>query len=77
MPTLFIVFGLRFYFYADEHPPIHIHVESTDGRAKFLVDPQVTIAYNKGLTPRSLKRAREIIIKRQAEIIDKWHEFHG
>ena len=77
MPTLFILFGLRFYFYADEHLPIHVHVESADGRAKFLVDSQATIVYNRGLNPRSLKRAREIIIKRQTEIIDKWHEFHG
>lgn len=77
MPTLFIVFGLRFYFYADEHLPIHIHVECGDGKTKFLVYPKVTVVSNRGLNPQTLKRAREIIIKRQSEIIDKWHEFHG
>lgn len=77
MPTLFIIFGLRFYFYADEHLPIHVHVENADGRAKFLVHPEVTMINNKGIKPLSLKRAREIIIERQSEIIDKWHEFHG
>jgi len=25
MPTLLNIFGLRFYFYSDEHLPIHIH----------------------------------------------------
>lgn len=43
MPTLFIIFGLRFFFYADEHLPIHVHVENADGRAKFLVHPNVEI----------------------------------
>ncbi len=77
MPTLFIIFGLRFFFYADEHLPIHVHVENADGRAKFLVYPNVEIVSNKGIKPLSLKRARSIIIERQQEIIDKWHEFHG
>ncbi len=77
MPTLFVVFGLRFFFYADEHPPIHIHVESSDGRAKFLVDPEISLVYNRGINPRALRRAREIVTRQQKEIIEKWHEFHG
>ena len=77
MPTLFIIFGLRFFFYADEHLPIHVHVENADGRAKFLVHPNVEIVSNKGMKPLSLKRARAIIIERQVEIISKWHKFHG
>jgi hypothetical protein len=35
MPTLLILFGLRFHFYTREHEPIHIHVECSDGTAKF------------------------------------------
>ena len=27
MPTLLRIFGLRFFFYLDEHLPIHLHVE--------------------------------------------------
>lgn len=26
MPTLLTIFGLRFFFYLDEHEPIHVHV---------------------------------------------------
>ena len=27
MPTLLTIFGLRFFFYLDEHEPIHVHVK--------------------------------------------------
>lgn len=27
MPTILDIFGLRFFFYANEHLPIHIHRE--------------------------------------------------
>ena len=32
MPTILLAFGLRFYFYSEEHMPIHVHVENADGR---------------------------------------------
>ena len=27
MPTVLFLFGLRFFFYSEEHLPIHIHVK--------------------------------------------------
>lgn len=35
MPNLLTVFGLRFFFYSREHEPVHVHVESNEGLAKF------------------------------------------
>ncbi|MBP2690642.1 MAG: DUF4160 domain-containing protein, partial [Muribaculaceae bacterium] len=26
MPTLFILFGFRFFFWSYEHEPIHVHI---------------------------------------------------
>ena len=43
MPTVLLIFGLRFYFYADEHKPIHVHLESSDGRAKIALEPEVEL----------------------------------
>ncbi len=34
MPTIFELFGLRFFFYADEHSPIHVHIVKGDAEAK-------------------------------------------
>jgi hypothetical protein len=46
MPTILNVFGLRFYFYSDEHEPIHVHVENSDGRAKIVLVPAIEIVKN-------------------------------
>lgn len=37
MPELWRMFGMRFFFYSREHEPIHVHVKSADGLAKFNV----------------------------------------
>lgn len=55
MPTLFTIFGLRFYFYADEHLPIHVHIENGDGRPKINVEP-IELVYNKGIKVQDLKK---------------------
>ncbi len=34
MPTVLEAFGLRFFFYSDEHTPIHVHVVKGDESAK-------------------------------------------
>ena len=76
MPTLFILFGLRFYFYSEEHLPIHIHVQKEDGKAKFNVEPEITLVYNKGLKKKDLKLAEKIIHENKEIIILRWNEYH-
>ena len=43
MPTLLRIFGLRFFFYLDEHQPIHVHVECNGKLAKIELEPEITI----------------------------------
>ncbi|MEO9004894.1 MAG: DUF4160 domain-containing protein [Ginsengibacter sp.] len=77
MPTLFILFGLRFYFYSEEHFPIHIHIENADGKAKFNVEPEIVLVYNKGLNQKDLRLAEKIIYENREIIITRWNEYHG
>ena len=37
MPTILILFGLKFRIYVRDHEPVHVHVLSQDGEAKFQV----------------------------------------
>lgn len=60
MPTLFKVFGLRFFFYSNEHKPVHIHVRNADGEAKFNVEEMIWID-NKGMKNKDLKLAESLI----------------
>ena len=40
MPEILRIFGLRFFIFSREHEPIHVHVESADGKAKFNILPE-------------------------------------
>ena len=77
MPTILVLFGLRFYFYASEHLPIHVHIENSDGNAKIALEPEIKLLENKGIKPRDIKRAIDIIHLYRDEFIEKWNEFHG
>lgn len=35
MPEIFRFFGYSFFFYSQEHEPLHVHVEGNGGHAKF------------------------------------------
>ncbi|MFD2285660.1 DUF4160 domain-containing protein [Pedobacter petrophilus] len=76
MPTLFIVFGLRFFFYSNEHLPIHVHVRNADGEAKFEVE-EVKLTSNKGLKNKDISLAIALIEENKEIIINKWNEYHG
>ncbi|MDR2584828.1 MAG: DUF4160 domain-containing protein [Prevotellaceae bacterium] len=76
MPTLLTVFGLRFYFYSDEHTPIHVHIENSDGRAKICLEPSIEVIENKNIKPRDIKKALSIIELYKEDFINAWHEYH-
>ena len=77
MPTILVIFGLRFYFFANEHLPIHVHLENADGLAKIALEPEIKLVENNGIKPKDIKRAMSIVEQYKEEFIEKWKEFHG
>jgi hypothetical protein len=77
MPTLLIIFGLRFHFYTRDHEPIHVHVESSDGNAKFEIENEVTLIYNKGLKLKDIKLAESILEENRENFINEWKRILG
>ena len=77
MPTILVIFGLRFYFFANEHLPIHVHLENADGLAKIALEPEIKLVENNGIKPKEIKRAMSIVEQYREEFIEKWIEFHG
>jgi len=77
MPEVFRMFGMRFFFFANEHLPIHIHVQNADGRAKFQVSPKVKLMTNKGLKPSDIKLAEVLIVENRLIILKAWEAYHG
>ena len=59
MPTLLIQDGFKFFFYANEHLPRHIHVTRGDDFAK--VDLETVSKMDSCMKPASMKKALQII----------------
>lgn len=76
MPTLLILFGLRFFFYSNDHEPFHVHVESPDGEAKFeIFNGEVVLKSNDGMKPKDLKLAESIIEENKENFEKNWNKF--
>ena len=74
MPKVFQKDGYSFFFYSNEHPPIHVHVRHGGGEAVFVVQTRVELRESQGLKVRELARAEELAIEHQELIIAKWNE---
>lgn len=73
MPTLLIFEGFKFFFYANEHEPKHIHVMKGGDFAKInLISLEIIDNYMK---PKDLKKALLIVKQHQLEFVRKWNEY--
>ena len=77
MPTLLIAFGIRFFFYLDEHEPIHVNVSYGGKRAKIELVPEVRIVYNHGLKEQVIKKAVATCDNYREDFIVEWHKRFG
>jgi hypothetical protein len=74
MPELLRLFGLRFFFYSNDHRPPHIHVRNNDGEARFTLESVVCIE-NNGLKNKDLYLAEAIIEENREIFLARWNEF--
>jgi hypothetical protein len=74
MPKIFEKDGYQFFFYSNEHQPVHVHVRHGGGEAVFEVEQRVELRESQGLKVRELARAEELATEHRNLIIEKWHE---
>jgi len=74
MPTILIVNGYRFYFYMNEHTPVHVHVARAGAIAKFNLVPAIELVYNQGFKVKEIREILNLIVEHYAFIIKKWNE---
>ena len=77
MPTLLIIFGIRFYFYLDEHLPIHVHVACNGKKAKIELELEIRVVYNHGLKEQEMKKALDTCVAYKDDFINEWHKRFG
>jgi hypothetical protein len=74
MPTILNLQGFRFFFYSNEHLPMHVHVEKDNKVAKFNLDPIELIKSTK-FNASELKQIRNLIEEYSEFIKTKWNEY--
>ena len=74
MPTIFRKYGYRFFFYSNEHLPIHIHIEKDDKTAKFNLET-VELIRSRKFNASELKDIRKLVEENKELFNNKWNEY--
>ena len=73
MPTIARDGTYRLYFYSHEpNEPSHVHVDREARTAKYWLEP-VSLAVNRGFSPKELGRIERLVRHRQAECLEAWN----
>jgi hypothetical protein len=84
MPTLYMYFGIRVFFYGKEHEPIHVHGRHQGKESKaeiFTKHDKVVnirfkdIAERPPLEGRQLKDFKALVVHEAENIIKTWNEY--
>ena len=76
MPRVLEKEGYRFFFYSNEHDPVHVHVTKGDGEAVLHLGPPVEVQGSFGMKVRELARAVELAEENRGLILRIWNEHH-
>ena len=84
MPKLYEYFGLRVYFYANEHDPVHVHgfYQGRESKAELLVENGIvtgvrilSVAGMEPLRGKALANFKLLVSRKGEDIVAKWVEF--
>jgi uncharacterized protein (UPF0128 family) len=73
LPTVLRVDGFRFFFFSDEHLPLHIHVEKGDGYMRVELET-LEITKRHKLSKNDERKIIAIIQEHRLEFIGAWNE---
>ncbi len=71
-PTVLRIGSYRFFFNSREESRKHVHVQTTEGIAKFWLEPTIALASYHNLTPKVLKKLDELVRQHEDEINSAW-----
>jgi hypothetical protein len=73
-PTIFRKNDYRFFFFSREETRKHVHVISSDGEAKFWLEPEIELTKNYRFSRKQLKEIEMIIEEHYHELIKAWEQ---
>lgn len=74
MPKIFEKDGYSFFFYSNEHEPVHVHVRHGGGEAVFLIEEEIELRESAGFKVSELKHAADLAEEHRSHILEKWNE---
>ncbi len=79
MPTILLIMGWRFFFYANErNEPIHIHCRKGEKECKYWLDVNqfdVILAYSYEMNSKDIRQVKKIIFEYFEYIETEWNKF--
>jgi hypothetical protein len=72
-PTVLLVGPYRFFFNSREETRVHVHVATSDGTAKFWLDPIVALDSYNNVRTAQLATIEELVREREHEFRAAWH----
>jgi len=79
MPTVLMILGWRFFFYANErNEPPHIHCKKGDAEGKYWLDAdsfEAVEAHAYRMTPADRRTVRRVILQHFDYLLGQWDEF--
>lgn len=74
LPTVLKIDGFRFFFFSDEHLPLHIHVEKGDGYMRVELETfKVTKRYK--FSKNDEKKIITIVQEHHQKLIGAWNDY--
>lgn len=74
MPTILISNGYRFFFYVNDHPPMHIHIEKDNKTAKFNIEP-LELVRSRKFNTSEIREIRKLVENNKKLFKQKWSEY--
>jgi hypothetical protein len=71
-PIVFEDGPFRFLFFSNEENRIHVHILSSDGEAKFWIEPIVSLAKSTGFSAKQLTKIHTLVEEHKDEIKHSW-----
>ena len=76
-PTVVRAGAFRLFFFSREESRMHVHINHTDGEAKFWIEPTIELAQNFGLSAKQLREAEKLVKSHEHRIRTAWQQHFG